>query len=451
MEEVSETDAKKALLDACIQVLKKNTRGKHTQPAGGLYPHQWLWDSCFIAIGLRHVDVKRAQTEIESILEGQWANGMVPHMIFQKGREYRRERNIWQSWVSPYSPDTNMTSGITQPPMLAEAIWKVGQKLPKAERIIWFKKLLPNLIRHHEWLYNERDPHGEGLTLQIHPYETGLDSTPPWLIQLHEHSKPWWIELIEWLRLDRLVNLVRRDTRHVPPGQRMTNIDALLYWDVIRRFRRKGWDIDKILHRSLFSIEDVSFNSILVRANKRLEDIAKTARVKVPAHLKESFSRTEKGLEGLWDDGDGQYYSRDFITHDLIPEPTIGSLLPLYAGCIPASHVTRLVDLLRDHRLYWTNHPVPSVPLPSRHFNPERYWQGPTWVNTNWLLIDGLRRAGQKERADELKAKTIDMVLKAGPYEYFSPIDGKGLGAAHFSWTAALIIDLLNEKENSAE
>jgi len=52
------------LADAAQKVLKENDRGNFTIPAEGLYPHQWLWDSCFIAIGLRHTDLDRAQTEI---------------------------------------------------------------------------------------------------------------------------------------------------------------------------------------------------------------------------------------------------------------------------------------------------------------------------------------------------------------------------------------------------
>lgn len=433
------------LLSACVKVLEQNDRGDHTQPASGLYPHQWLWDSCFIAIGLRHVDVSRAQKEINSLFRGQWANGMLPHIIFNPSKSYKLDRDMWRSWVSPYSPDTHSTSGITQPPVIAQAIWLVGEKLSKVERIKWFKQLLPNLIKHHQWLYEERDPHAEGLTLQIHPYETGLDSTPPWLLQLHEHSKPWWIASIEWARLDSVVNVFRRDTRHAPPGQRMTNIDALLYWDVIRRFRRKQWDISRILHRSLFCIEDVSFNSMLIRNNKLLCKIANEARIKLPEDLLTSMKKSEKALGQLWDEGTGQYYSRDFITHELLPEQTIAGLTPLYAGGIPKEHSKRLVELLTDHRKYWLNHPVPSVPMNSKYFSAERYWQGPSWVNTNWLLIDGLKRNGSKDIAEELTLKTVDMVARAGASEYFSPIDGRGLGASNFSWTAALIIDLLSD------
>lgn len=438
-------DDNKALYDACVAVLEKNKHDNHTQPASGFYPHQWLWDSCFIAIGLRHFDIERAKQEIESLISGQWANGMIPHIIFDSGEAWRIDRNMWKSWTSPFSPDHVTTSGITQPPMIAEAVWLIGQKMSKQKRIQWFKKVMPALIRHHEWLYNERDPHHEGLTLQIHPYETGLDSTPPWIKQLREHSKPWWIVIIEKLNFDKLINYIRRDTRHAPPGQRMTNIDALLYWDVIRRFRRKSWDINKILHRSLFCIEDVSFNSILTRANKRLEQIAKEARLKIPEHLIISFNQSYKSLDSLWDESSGQFYSRDFISHELLKEPSVGSLLPIYANGIHKDKVQKIVDILRDHRHYWTNHPIPSVPLTSDYFEAHRYWQGPSWININWLIIDGLKRHGYNDIANELKEKTIQVVKESGIYEYFSPIDGVPLGAKEFSWTAALIIDLLAE------
>jgi hypothetical protein len=66
----------KTLFEDASDVLKQNDKGDFTMPAGELYPHQWLWDSCFTAIGLRHLDVERAQKELLSLLRGQWSNGM---------------------------------------------------------------------------------------------------------------------------------------------------------------------------------------------------------------------------------------------------------------------------------------------------------------------------------------------------------------------------------------
>ena len=73
-------------------------------------------------MGWRHIDISRAQREIISLLDGQWHDGMVPHMIFSDGAGYETDRLIWHSAVNPASPDHVATSGITQPPLLAEAV-----------------------------------------------------------------------------------------------------------------------------------------------------------------------------------------------------------------------------------------------------------------------------------------------------------------------------------------
>lgn len=87
---------------------------------------------------------------------------------------------------------------------------------------------------------------------------------------------------------------------------------------------------------------------------------------------------------------------------------------------------------------------MPSVPRNVRTFDQYRYWQGPTWVNTNWLIIDGLQRMGFTKEAEQLKSKTISMIDERGIWEYYNPLDGHGLGDPDFSWTAALAIDLLS-------
>ena len=75
-------------------------------------------------------------------------------------------------------------------------------------------------------------------------------------------------------------------------------------------------------------------------------------------------------------------------------------------------------------------------------FQEHRYWKGPTWVNTNWAIIEGLRYQGHPEPADELRLRTLALVDEHGFAEYFSPLTGAGHGAPEFSWTAALTVDL---------
>jgi glycogen debranching enzyme len=428
------------LTDNLKKVLKQNDRKLWTIPAANLYPHQWLWDSCFIAIGLRHLDVDRAKKELISLLRGQWSNGMMPHIILSPGS---RDKEIERGYLSPYSPHDIDTSGLTQPPMLAEAIISVGSKMRSAERRTWYRQMYPSLLKYHQWLYRDRDPHGEGLILLLHPYECGLDNTPPWISELRKHSMPWWVSAIERLHLDGLVNLFRRDTKHVPPGQRMSNVEAAAYWAVLRRIRRKAYNSEAILSRSLFSVEDLAFNCIFIRANECLEQIAEAIGKELPADLKARIKKSREALDQLWDDQHSEYFSRSFVSHKLIEESTIATFLPLYSGAISKEKAAHLVSMLKKRRTFASSWPVPSVPLNSPFFNQYKYWQGPTWVNTNWLIIEGLKRYGYKDEAEILKERTVEMVAKGGSFEYFSPLDGSPAGAENFSWTAALTIDLI--------
>ena len=94
-------------------------------------------------------------------------------------------------------------------------------------------------------------------------------------------------------------------------------------------------------------------------------------------------------------------------------------------------------------------HPVfTSISVDDLQFNPLNYWRGPVWININWMLYGGLKNYGFYEDAKNLKKSIIDLVKEHGFYEYYNPLSGKGLGASDFSWTAALLIDLIFEKEH---
>ena len=429
------------LFERAKKVLADNDRGAWTVPSGTLYPHQWLWDSCFIAIGLRHINVARAQTELESLLRGQWTNGMLPHIIFSKRQDFDLDELLWDSSISSESPSMN-TTGITQPPMLAEAVLAVGQKLSLPVRRTWFRQMLPGIIKFHEWLYRERDPNNEGLVTLVHPYESGLDNSPPWIEELKARGIPLWVRMVNGLRLGFIVNLLRRDTRNADADQRMNTAEALSFFSALRRLRRQSYDSAKILKKPYLAVQDLVFNCVLIRSNTCLAEIAKTAGVTLPDGLVKNMERSELALEKLWDEATGQYYCRSFSRGKLIRESSIAALLPLYTGVVSRERAQQLVEMMKKRSLFKVNWPLPSVPTSSIYFNPAKYWQGPTWVNTNWFVIRGLERSGFKEEADTLRQKTLEMVAKGGCREYFNPLTSEGLGAENFSWTAALAIDL---------
>lgn len=434
------------LMAQAKKVLSDNYRNGHTIPAEGLYPHQWLWDSCFISIGLAHYDIERAKAEILNLLKGQWSNGMVPHMVFDSGLRYRQDRELWRSYTSPYAPDDIATSGLTQPPLIAEAVVQIGKKLNKEERRSWYAKTYPHLVAYHKWLYRDRDPKNEGLVLLLHPWESGLDSTPPWMYDLEHNHKALWIKLVQSLGLNPVITKIRRDTRRVSLGERLSNTDALLLYSLMRQLRHRGYSIRRILKSKLPKVEDAGFNAIFIRANSHLQHIAKTLGKELPQSLQKDIKHTESAYEELWDDVSSQYYSFNINTGEKIAIPSIGTMLALYSGKISKQHAEKLVEQLADPHTFGTKYPVPSVPKNSQWFAQHRYWQGPSWINMNWLIADGLRRYGYAEEADNIRSSSLQLVEKSGFYEYYSPLDGSPAGAKNFSWTAALTIDFLNQK-----
>ena len=424
------------------RVLAENRRGTWTCPSSTLYPHQWLWDSCFTAIGLARIDPARAADELRALRRGQWSNGMLPHMIFADGHRDLGSRHLWQSRRHAAAPRGVATSCITQPPLPAIAVAHVARFLTGEARHAFLAEMLPVLVAYHEWLYRERDPDRSGLVTLIHPWECGLDTTPTWMRTLARWRGPWWLRVALRFRLARFVRFVRSDTKYVPAVERSSDDDGLRMLALVHRAKRARFDLARLRRRRTVLIQDLAFNSLLVVANRCLGEIAEMLGEVLDPGLREQFDATPAALEGLWDESKGRYGSRDVTTGALIVLPTVATFLPLWAGIAP-ERATRLLRLLAGESGFWPRFPVPSVPTDARRFDESRYWKGPTWVNTNWLIVQGLRSSGAGDVADELRERTLAMVRSAGCFEYFSPLTGTGIGAAAFSWTAALVLDLL--------
>ena len=424
-------------------VLERNRRSSWTCPSITLYPHQWLWDTCFIAIGMAHYDAPRAAGDLRALFRGQWANGMLPHMIFAKGAKDIGSRRIWRSRKNPLAPRGVDTSCVTQPPLASIAARRVAQALPAPDREPFLAELFPKLVAYHEWLYDERDLDGSGLVTLIHPWECGLDTTPPWMQALARMPLPWWLRIAARLHVARAVRALRNDTRYIPAAERTSDDDGLRMLVLATRAQKHAFQLKRMPRDSSVLIEDLPFNAMLAAANRSLGFIARDLDRPLPEALLQHFRRTDAALEQLWDEASGQYYSRDAVTRELIKVPTIATFLPLWAGIPSRARAERLIELLREPRGFWPRFPVPSVPVDAPEFQEAGYWKGPTWVNMTWAVAEGLRDYGYVELAEELRVRMLELVAHAGFSEYFSPLTGVGYGADDFSWTAALVIDLL--------
>lgn len=159
-----------------------------------------------------------------------------------------------------------------------------------------------------------------------------------------------------------------------------------------------------------------------------------------------SSIRTKTG-----NDRRGLFFNYDLVSKDWIRKSTISSLVPIYSGLIPENEIETFVKWITH--AHWCGgegkchtHVLPSIDLEESYFKPLTYWRGPCWVNTNWMIWLGLLKYGYKEVADNIKEGIIELVTNHGFREYCNPFTGEGLGGKSFSWTAALVIDMIKDK-----
>lgn len=198
---------------------------------------------------------------------------------------------------------------------------------------------------------------------------------------------------------------------------------------------------------------DVTFNSILLRADQDLAYLLRAIGSEQEAQQVESWAKsTAAAFEQQWDADDGYYYSLDTLQNAPIRKRGIGCFLLLLTSDDLAQRHPELVQHLRRW-LADMKYGLPSFDPQADEFEPMRYWRGPIWLVVNWMLIDGLKRNGLPDLADRLLQDSLKLVDLSGFREYFDPRDGTGLGGENFSWTAAiyLLLRSLDEADSSSE
>jgi glycogen debranching enzyme len=122
-------------------------------------------------------------------------------------------------------------------------------------------------------------------------------------------------------------------------------------------------------------------------------------------------------------------------------------------GRMPKEIADRLVAHLTNPGEFWPRYPVPTVALDDPKFDPLKMWRGPTWVNVNYLLIEGLARSGCAGLARELRRRTLEVMMgQEDIYEYYDPETGKNPpdAASIFGWSSALFIDMAIEQSRDS-
>ncbi|MEF9437601.1 MAG: hypothetical protein L0922_02190, partial [Candidatus Mariimomonas ferrooxydans] len=274
-------------------VLDEKWLGEYTSPSTKLYPHQWSWDSGFISIGYSYFNEERARKEMTSLLKGQWADGMIPHIRYNPLFEnYFPDAGFWNISRSKYAPSNIITSGIIQPPVITIAAYYYYRNARnKDEAKEFLKQLYPGLLGFHRFLHEERCPHNDGLVAIVHPWESGVDNSPSWEDSLNRID----------VSRSELIPYERKDTEAVPVEERPDNKDYDRYIYLIEIFKKVDYEQHAVLEESPFLVYDILFNTILCRANECLIELGKLLNEDT-GDLVERLESTRKSIqECLWD------------------------------------------------------------------------------------------------------------------------------------------------------
>jgi glucosylglycerate hydrolase len=427
-----------ALWNAAVQVLRENDLGGWTRPAPRLYPFQWSWDSAFIAIGLVHVDASRAMRELETLYSAQWADGRVPHIVFNNeapAQDYFPGPGWWASQTySPPAPASIPTSGLVQPPVHAIAAWQLAQVAGDTLRDR-LRELYPKLVAWHRYLATYRDPNQRGLIVVYHPWES-MDNSPRFDGPLGR------------VEVGELPPYQRRDTGHIQDkSQRPTDAEYDRFLTLINLFKTARYDDAEIQRTSPLLVQDVFFSGIFAAANHALSQLADWLGLDSDrAELDLWSERYSRGVQNQWDATERLSLDYDVRAGGPIRVQTYAGLSPLLVPSLDTGLRDAVLAELFGPRFIGAEgfkfRVIPSAAPGSPGFQPRSYWRGPVWPVMNWLFWWGLRQHGLDSQAEELRQANLALLREPTSLfaEYLEPYTGEPLGSTDQSWTAAVAL-----------
>ncbi len=406
------------------KILTGNRKRGYTLPTNNkLYPAQWNWDSAFIALGYSYFNLNFALKEIKTLLDGQWKDGMVPHILF-----HNTDTNYYPNHTAWNCGNKIRSSGITQPPVLASILKQIidKNKITKKQKLE-IKKIIIKIKKSHEWFIRYRDPNKTGLVSILHPWESGYDNSS------------LWDEPMNKVIIEKNIQYKRADNKVINPEYRPLNIDYDRYVTIKNDLRKKKYNPKKIFRTALFNVVDIGFNSIFLKANKDLIILLNKFNLN-SSKIKNYLKITEKNILKFFDKKKGTFFSFDLRNKKKILVPSITNYLILFADINNQKINKVLIKKLKKHNLK-EKYFFSSIKPNHKSFEEKRYWRGPVWINCNWFIYKGLKNKDDKF-SKKIKQSTINLVEKKGFYEYYSCKNGKPMGANNFSWSAALYLDL---------
>ena len=217
------------------------------------------------------------------------------------------------------------------------------------------------------------------------------------------------------------------------------------------------------------NFESPDLNSMLVKEARALSKMAQALGDSTGARRwrREAQARTEAIQKTFWDPETGFFYYVDRDDHDFtydakndLKRREITGFIPLWAGTATDAQAERLVEEhLTDSTEFWRPYGVPSLSASDPYYDPQGYWNGPVWVEWQFLLVRGLQNYGYHAEANELADRVFDNVihhLKTSHtfWEFYSPDTHWAGHHQTYIWTglvARMVMDLRQARPTSGK
>lgn len=207
------------------------------------------------------------------------------------------------------------------------------------------------------------------------------------------------------------------------------------------------------------NFEAPELNAMLV---KEAEALANMARVLGDSTgrkqwTEEATTRAKAIRSTFWDDETGFFYYVDRDDHDFTFEASndlkrqeIVGFVPLWAGVASEEQAARLVETMTDPTAFWRPYGIPSLSADDPFYDPQGYWNGPVWIQWQYLIMRGLLDYGYETEAQQLTDRVLSSVIHQLEtthtfWEFYSPDTHWGGHHQTYIWTgivARMLIDL---------
>ncbi|MDO8550324.1 MAG: trehalase family glycosidase, partial [Ignavibacteria bacterium] len=203
----------------------------------------------------------------------------------------------------------------------------------------------------------------------------------------------------------------------------------------------------------------VDCNIMLVSEAKALASITKELGLNDEADkwLNDAKKRTDLINKFMWDPETGFYYHIDMKNNSFtfnkpsdLKRKEIIAFLALWAGVVDEEQAEELMKHLKNPDEFWRNYGIPTLSADDSYYNPIGYWNGPIWVQWQYLIFRGLLDYGYTEEAKQLVDKVLDNMnyqLKTNHWfwEFYSADDYQAGWNKTYIWAGILarfLIDL---------